>query len=152
MIKEFKLIQNEHCHPTLQVVRTIKNNNHLITTSEIVNMMNKYYMLNKCTQEYVYLLCFNTNQDLLAIFEISHGSSTKSIVSVKEVITSVILSGAENIILIHNHPNGNLNVSNDDINITNTLKYTLCPIEIKLLDHIIISKNGYTSMTYSKYI
>lgn len=152
MIKEFKLIQNEHCHPMLRVIRKIKNDNHLVSTSEIVDMMNKYYMLNKCTQEYVYLLCFNTNQDLLAIFEISHGSSTKSIVSVKEVITSVVLSGSENIILIHNHPNGNLSVSNDDINITNTLKYALCSMEIKLLDHIIISKNGYTSMTYSKYI
>ena len=152
MIKEFKLVQNKHSHPSLHLLKTINKDNHLVTTTEIVDVMNKYYLLNKCTQEYVYLLCFNTNQDLLAIFEISHGSSNRSIVSIKEIATSVILTCAENIILIHNHPNGNLSVSNDDINITNTLKYALNPIEIKLLDHIIISKNGYASMTYNKYI
>lgn len=152
MIREFKLVQNEYEHPSLLLTRKINKSNHLVNTNDIVEIMNKYYHLNKCTQEYVYLLSFNTNQDLLAIFEISHGSGQKSIVSIKEIITSVILSGGDNIILIHNHPNGNLNVSNDDINITNNLKYALFPIEINLLDHIIISKNEYTSMSYNKYI
>lgn len=152
MIKEFKLVQNEHEHPSLLLIKKINKDNHLTNSNDIVDIMNRYYYLNKCTQEYVYLLSFNTNQDLLAIFEISHGSGQKSIVSIKEIITSVILSGGDNIILIHNHPNGNLNVSNDDINITNNIKYVLIPIEINLLDHIIISKNGYTSMNYNKYM
>lgn len=152
MIKEFKLVQNEHGHPSLLLIKKINKDNHLTNSNDIVDIMNRYYYLNKCTQEYVYLLSFNTNQDLLAIFEISHGSGQKSIVSIKEIITSVILSGGDNIILIHNHPNGNLNVSNDDINITNNIKYVLIPIEINLLDHIIISKNGYTSMNYNKYM
>jgi len=146
MINEYKLIVNENGLPMLFINNTFDETKHLVRTSEIVDFINKQYKLNICVQEHVYLFCFNDNQDVLGVFEISRGSNTKALIPIKEILISVLLTGANNVILIHNHPNGNPNFSYEDINITNRLKFALSQIEVDLLDHILISQDLYSSM------
>ena len=53
---------------------------------------------------------------------------------------------AEGVILVHNHPSGNTKPSQGDIDITKRLKTALKHFEIDLLDHLILTKDSYSSM------
>lgn len=63
----------------------------------------------------------------------------------REVVKKAMFYNASAIILVHNHPSGNLTPSRADIEITNNIVKTLAPLNIIVHDHVIISKNEYFS-------
>jgi DNA repair protein RadC len=64
----------------------------------------------------------------------------------REVFSDAIVDRAASIILVHNHPSGDTEPSQEDIAITKRLVEAGELLGIKVHDHIIVSKNGYTSM------
>ncbi|WP_411275682.1 JAB domain-containing protein [Daejeonella sp.] len=62
------------------------------------------------------------------------------------VHAAAVKSASSQIILIHNHPSGNLRSSESDINLTRKLKEGGKLLDIEVLDHLIISKEGYYSL------
>jgi DNA repair protein RadC len=66
---------------------------------------------------------------------------TASVVDPKEIIREATIKSASAIILIHNHPSGEPDPSQDDIHITNQVVKACNLVGIKVLDHIIIGKN-----------
>ncbi|MBR6638775.1 MAG: hypothetical protein IKL35_00250, partial [Muribaculaceae bacterium] len=62
-------------------------------------------------------------------------------------LKSVIDKLASGIILVHNHPSGNCNPSNEDDRLTHRIKEAATLLDIKLFDHIIITPNSYYSYT-----
>jgi len=58
-----------------------------------------------------------------------------------------INSNASGIILAHNHPSGNLKASQDDLNITKKVKEAAKLFDINLLDHLIVTTDGYYSLS-----
>jgi len=87
----------------------------------------------------------NTQNAINSIHIVSMGSVDSSLVHPREVFKSAILSNASSIALAHCHPSGNLNPSQDDINITEKLIQCGEILGIKVIDHIIIPDNQYTS-------
>ncbi len=77
---------------------------------------------------------------------ISEGTLTKSIVHPREVVKEAITESSAAIILIHNHPSGEPQPSQDDIEITNRIISTCELVGIRVLDHIIIGDNNYFSL------
>ena len=77
---------------------------------------------------------------------ISVGTLSASIVHPREVFEPAIAHSAANIIVAHNHPSGNLEPSEEDIEITKRLANAGKILGIELLDHVIVSKSGYTSL------
>ena len=65
---------------------------------------------------------------------------------VRNILEKAILLGATAIILVHNHPSGNAEPSHEDIKVTKSLASIAETLSIKILDHVIISENSYTSM------
>lgn len=65
----------------------------------------------------------------------------------REVLKSVLAHNAAAVVLIHNHPSGNPEPSQADIAITERLVTALSVIEVRVLDHIVASAKGYTSMS-----
>ena len=65
----------------------------------------------------------------------------------REVFRPAILDNSAGIIIAHNHPSGTLKASRADIQITQRLKEVSKLVGIELLDHVIISKNGYCSFS-----
>lgn len=63
----------------------------------------------------------------------------------REVIKSAVAKFAKAIILVHNHPSGDVKPSRADIEVTKLINEALKTVEIQLVDHIIISKNDYYS-------
>lgn len=53
--------------------------------------------------------------------------------------------GATGFLLAHNHPTGNLQPSKADISLTKKIKAATQAVDIQLLDHLIVSENGYFS-------
>lgn len=81
------------------------------------------------------------------IFEetISRGGTASTLVDVKLVMKSALDKLASGLIFVHNHPSGNLNPSAMDDKLTQQLKKAAELIDIRVLDHIIITSHGYYS-------
>jgi DNA repair protein RadC len=73
------------------------------------------------------------------------GTLNKSLVHPREVFADAISDRAAGIIIAHNHPSGTLQASSADIAITKRLKEVSNLVGIELLDHVILSKNGFYS-------
>ena len=75
----------------------------------------------------------------------SRGGITGTVADPRVILKLALSHGATSIILSHNHPSGNLQPSKADEDITQKINQAASLIDIKLLDHIIISEEGYYS-------
>ena len=75
------------------------------------------------------------------------GTLNQSLVHPREIFRSAILDNAAGVIISHNHPSGTLEASRADVQITQRLKEVAKLVGIELLDHVIISKEGYYSFS-----
>ena len=97
-------------------------------------------------QEVFGILILNTKNKIVAVHEISRGSLNGSLVHPREVFKPAVLHNAASIICFHNHPSGDPEPSREDIEITKRLVEAGKILGIEVLDHIIVSDEGYTSL------
>lgn len=90
-------------------------------------------------------LLLNNNARLVRAVKLSQGGMTGTIVDVRILLKKAILADATNVILVHNHPSGSLRPSKEDDNLTRAVKNALSVVDIRLLDHVIITDGGYYS-------
>ena len=74
------------------------------------------------------------------------GSDTGSIIDIKRIVKTALDSYCKGVIMIHNHPSGNLKPSHADRLISNKLSDALALLDMDLLDSIIIGKEDYYSL------
>lgn len=77
---------------------------------------------------------------------VSVGTMNESLVHPREVFESAIRYNAASVIVAHNHPSGDIKPSQDDIEITKKLKYAGKLLNIDLTDHIIVTKDSWSSI------
>ncbi|MFZ4437077.1 MAG: JAB domain-containing protein [Syntrophales bacterium] len=94
-----------------------------------------------------HFLCVSINgaNEVMNIRVVTIGLVNKSQVHPREVFAEVIAERASAVIIAHNHPNGELKPSNEDIAVTKTIKEAASVLGIGLLDHIIFNSTGYYS-------
>ena len=97
------------------------------------------------TKEHFLSLHLDGKNRIICLDRVSVGSLNQSVVHVREVLKSALISSAAAILLIHNHPSGDPNPSNEDLVITRRLKEAGELIGIPVLDHIIIGEGQYVS-------
>lgn len=122
----------------------------LNTPTLIVEMFNAVFRLNKQTEEYVYMIALNTKCKPLGVFEISHGTVNMSACNPREIFIRALLCGAANIIVVHNHPSGDITPSKEDFNAYKRLKDAGNIIGISVLDSIIMGDDNYFSFSENK--
>ncbi len=93
------------------------------------------------------LLLLNRGAKVLGKYELSKGGTASAAIDIKLVLSITLKCNASGIILIHNHPSGNLKPSPSDISLTEKLQKACKVIDIKLLDHLIVSQYGYYSFS-----
>jgi DNA repair protein RadC len=94
----------------------------------------------------VFGVIFLNRANRVVHFEIiSQGGITATIVDPRIVISKALDHQAVGLILCHNHPSGNLKPSMADKTLTRKLRQAASLFDIQVLDHLIITKNGYTS-------
>lgn len=92
------------------------------------------------------VVCLNSANKVTKFEALSVGSLNSSVVHPREIFKFAIENSSASIILIHNHPSGNLEPSNEDIAITKKMVDAGKILNIEVLDHIIIGGNSFTSM------
>lgn len=95
--------------------------------------------------EEIWMLLLNRRNQVIKEMRITSGTGTSSVFDIKQVIKFAILENSQGMILCHNHPSGTLKPSPQDDKLTNELKEACRFMNIRLLDHIIVTINGYYS-------
>ena len=97
-------------------------------------------------KEHFLALLLDTRSQLIKVSEISIGSLDTSIVHPREVFKEAISASAASVIFVHNHPSGDPEASEDDIELTKRLTKAGEIVGIDVLDHIIIGDKKYLSL------
>ena len=92
-----------------------------------------------------YALFLNRANNTIGWLKLSQGGTCATIIDTKVLFATALKCGASAIIISHNHPSGQLKASEQDIRITKKLKEVGCLLEIAILDHLIITSEGYFS-------
>lgn len=85
------------------------------------------------------VLLLNNSNKVIGYTNISEGGLTSTIVDVRVIMQTALVSNATTILLAHNHPSGNTHPSGQDDNLTRKIKSACELLDIRLLDHIIVT-------------
>lgn len=88
------------------------------------------------------VVLMNRANKVLGIYELSTGGVTSTVVDIKLIFMAALKANACSIILSHNHPSGNLKPSIADEDLTRKIKSAGTLLDIKVLDHVIITTEG----------
>ncbi|MBQ7042670.1 MAG: DNA repair protein RadC [Muribaculaceae bacterium] len=114
-------------------------------SSDVYNIMRN--RLERLNYEEFWILMLSRSNRVISEERLSQGGTASTVVDIKLLLKSVIDKLASGIILVHNHPSGNCNPSNEDDRLTHRIKEAATLLDIKLFDHIIITPNSYYSYT-----
>ena len=102
--------------------------------------------------EEFWIVFLNNSNKVLQCEQLSKGGITGTLVDVRLVMKKALELGAISLILAHNHPSGTLEPSASDKELTNKLIHASSSLDIKVLDHLIITKESYFSFADNKLI
>jgi len=102
------------------------------------------------SKEHFYLISLNTRNWTLG--EISVGGLDSGLAHPREVFSEAIRNKAAAVILVHNHPSGDPEPSEDDLTVTKKLVEAGKVVNIEVLDHVIITKDNYVSFKENNII
>lgn len=91
------------------------------------------------------VLYLNRRNDVLGIFKHSEGGCCGTVADIKQILAVACKGNASGIAVAHNHPSGNLKPSQADLNLTQKIKSACELLDIVLIDHLILSNDGYYS-------
>lgn len=95
--------------------------------------------------EEVKVIFLNRTNKQIGIYNLAKGGITGCVVDIRIILSIALKTLATGIILVHNHPSGNLKPSTEDKKITNELREACEIMNITLLDHLIVTKKGFFS-------
>ncbi|MDC7994040.1 JAB domain-containing protein [Altibacter sp. HG106] len=98
-------------------------------------------------QEEFKCLLLDRDNKVLGVYSLSKGGTAGTVVDVKLLMVTALKSKTHAIIIAHNHPSSNLKPSDQDKNLTKKIMDASNFLDITLLDHIILSNNGYYSFS-----
>jgi DNA repair protein RadC len=98
-------------------------------------------------QEEFKILLLNRANEVLGIYPLSKGGITGTVVDQRLIFAVALKCNATGIIICHNHPSGKLLPSEADITLTKSIGKCADLLEINLLDHLIVTKNGFYSFS-----
>jgi DNA repair protein RadC len=91
------------------------------------------------------VLFLNQSNKVLAVYEISRGGITGTVADLRLIYATALRICANQIIMAHNHPSGNLRPSLPDKDLTLKAKQGGALLDIRMLDHLIVHPEGYFS-------
>lgn len=135
-IGELKVIYRTTSLPTRKIVSSANAANVLkeLWDQEIIEYVEQF-----C------ILLLNRANMVIGYDFVSQGGTAGTVVDPKVVFQTALLGNAASIILAHNHPSGNLSPSEQDKRLTKRLFEVGKSLDIPVLDHVIVTKDSYTS-------
>jgi DNA repair protein RadC len=102
-------------------------------------------VIGELQHEEFWIVYLNNSNKIIQKNQLSKGGITGTLVDVRLVLKNALEFGATGLILAHNHPSGTLKPSEADKQITQKLKNAAESLDIKVLDHLIVTENAYFS-------
>lgn len=140
--KALKLITAFEIHRRLN---TPKYQNEVILDS-IDKIYARYKYLEDYDQEILCLIMLNSRKRILKEKILYQGTCEGFSINLKEIISEILISKCSSFILVHNHVDELVSPSQDDLISTRIINYQAKNLGLKLMDHLIIYKNGYYSL------
>jgi DNA repair protein RadC len=140
------------CHVVAEIELVYKTNvkpsqrAKITTSKDAADLLQKIWNEDKIEfVEQFKVLLLNRSNRVLGAVDISSGGVTGTVADPKLVFVAAIKANAVAIIIAHNHPSGNLSPSKADGDLTQKIKNAGLLLDIKLLDHVIVTTEGYYS-------
>lgn len=114
-------------------------------SSSVFNYVKQFYNDDIELYESFFAVYLNQSNNTIGWLKVSQGGIAGTVVDPIIITKGALDTLAKGVILCHNHPSGALSPSDADKNITEKMKQCLKIFDIRLIDHIIISKTGYFS-------
>jgi len=102
-------------------------------------------MMQDLDHEEFWVLLLNNRAGLIKKVRLSMGGITQTAVDVRHILRAALIANATSIVVCHNHPSGSLKPSRDDIHLTECIKQAAETMNIRLIDHVIITDGNYYS-------
>jgi len=102
-------------------------------------------LLGLLEHEEFWVLYLNNSNKIISKIQLSKGGITATVVDTRLLLKKALEVGAVALILVHNHPSGGLEPSRSDRNLTEKLKIAAKTLDIKVLDHLIVTEKTYFS-------
>lgn len=103
------------------------------------------HLLEDLNHEEFWIVTLNQKNNVISQHKISEGGITATVVDQRKLFKKAIDDKCTGILLFHNHPSGNKQASEQDLQLTKTLQAGGKLLDISILDHIIVAQNGYCS-------
>jgi len=103
-------------------------------------------------KEHFKLIILDSRNKIIDITNVSIGTLNANLAHPREIFKDAISHNAASVVLVHNHPSGDPEASEDDLKITKQLVEAGRILGIEVLDHIVIGKNSFVSMKDKKLL
>jgi DNA repair protein RadC len=120
-----------------------KKNNRVKSSKDVYERFLQY--LGDLGHEEFWMMCLSRSNNVLSVNKIGEGGLSATIADPKKVFRIALENNAASIIVAHNHPSGNRNPSGEDNKLTDRLRQNGKLMDCPLMDHLIITDNGYYS-------
>ncbi len=118
----------------------------IITGSRDGYQILRKYLSDQRTEEF-WAIFLNQSNRVLHFSQLTQGGINQSIVDIRILFKTALDHYATALIIAHNHPSGNLKPSREDLEITRKIKEAGNMLNIRLLDHLIITQSSYVSLS-----
>jgi DNA repair protein RadC len=137
-IKRYKIVPDKEV-PSIEKIK-------ITNSEEAAKYVRQFYFDDIDVYESFFLLMLNRGNYTTGWAKISQGGITSTVVDVSLIAKFAVDNLAKAVILVHNHPSGVLKPSDADIHITKQTKNGLRLLDINVIEHIILTSEGYYSM------
>ena len=124
-------------------IEETKNKTKINSSKQVFELLQP--IIGELPHEEFWIVYLNNANTVLQKNQLSKGGITGTLVDIRLVLKQALEYGAVGLILAHNHPSGTLKPSNADKQITAKLKTAATVLDIKVLDHLIITEKAYFS-------
>lgn len=125
----------------IQVFDIIQAEN--VSCNDIVDILNESISFEDMRNEHSYIACLNYDNNLKGFGLLGVGTNEEVDTEIKTIATYFLLMGADKFIVLHNHPNGNIEPSEADEQQCAVCKSAAMIFNIEIEDFIIVSQNGW---------
>ena len=132
----------------LKTIQTDFPNVKIRENFDAIDMIRRFYGDDIEQYESCFILLLNNANTSVGYAKISQGGITGTVVDVRLIAKYAIESLATGVIMAHNHPSGNLNQSDADVNMSKKVENALKLFDISLVDSFILTKDDWKSITY----
>lgn len=112
-------------------------------SNDIFNVMR--YDIGNLPHEEIWVLYINRQNEITSKMRVTQGSSIATVFDLKKILKEALARDAEGVIMTHNHPSGVLMPSVEDDRITRKLADSCKMMDLRLLDHVIVTADGFYS-------